>query len=316
MASYTDQQPTRIYRREGDAEPRRSAIGNTQPIPAKKGLFEGISASQIIAGAAAAATSMVLASKLGWAGSVIGAAVSSVVTVISSQIYRNFLVAGAEKLKSGRDALGGALSGSEGAVRYPGAYDARATTQMPAAGRGARIAPAKLQARAAAERAGTQRKVIAFSILAAVLAVAVSAAIILATTAGEGLGEKAQPLFTRPETVTEPEEKPVAPPANDDASGSDGTTQPDAGKDADGDAPTSTGDGTGSTGTSGDNQSGTGSGSSSSDGSTDDGSSSAGQGGSTGSGSGSTADGSTGTGTGEGTGTSGSTGDAATGSAA
>ena len=52
-----------------------------------------------MAGAAAAATSVVLASKIGIAGSVIGAAVSSVVTVVSSQIYRHFITTGAEKLK-------------------------------------------------------------------------------------------------------------------------------------------------------------------------------------------------------------------------
>ncbi|MFR2950939.1 MAG: hypothetical protein ACLTKG_06245 [Collinsella intestinalis] len=47
--------------------------------------------AQAIAASAAAATSMLLASRIGIAGSVIGAAVSSMVTVICSQLYRNAL---------------------------------------------------------------------------------------------------------------------------------------------------------------------------------------------------------------------------------
>ena len=91
------------YQRE-EARAPREAIGNTQAYPARKpgflrGLFEDLSFAQVVAGAAAAATSVVLASKIGIAGSVIGAAVSSVVTVVSSQIYRHFITTGAEKLK-------------------------------------------------------------------------------------------------------------------------------------------------------------------------------------------------------------------------
>ena len=61
-------------------------IGATQPIALRKGLLDGISVAQIIAAAAAAVTSMLLSSKIGIAGSVIGAAVSSVVTVVCSQL--------------------------------------------------------------------------------------------------------------------------------------------------------------------------------------------------------------------------------------
>ena len=74
-------------------------IGSTQPIAVRRGLFDGISVAQVIAASAAAATSMLLASRIGIAGSVIGAAVSSMVTVICSQLYRNALDASAEKLK-------------------------------------------------------------------------------------------------------------------------------------------------------------------------------------------------------------------------
>lgn len=193
-------------------------IGGTQPIPIKKGLFDGISVAQVIAASAAAATSMLLASRIGIAGSVIGAAVSSMVTVICSQLYRNALDASARKLKAKQmshayeqDALRGYAS-TEG----PSATD-EATAGAPRI----RIAPTKLQARAAAERSASKRKVAVVSALIAVVAVAASAGIIMLTTSGQGLGTKAPNVFgsrptasqSAPETdltVDDPAETPTA----------------------------------------------------------------------------------------------------------
>lgn len=64
-----------------------------------KGLFEGLSVSQVTAGALAAVTSMLLSAQIGIAGSVIGVAVGSVVSTISSQLYKKFLAGSAEKLR-------------------------------------------------------------------------------------------------------------------------------------------------------------------------------------------------------------------------
>ncbi len=157
-------------------------------------ILEGISIPQIIAGAAAAATSMLLASQIGIAGSVIGAAVSSVVTVVTSQLYRRFLVAGADKLRQGRDALSADHVAQANAHRD----DRDDVTSRPDGthgARGARVAPVKLQARAAAERAANQRKIVLFSAVAAVVAVALCAGAILLATAGQGLGTKIEPLI-------------------------------------------------------------------------------------------------------------------------
>ena len=92
---YTDRQKTRIYTPSSERTRynQDDAIGQTQAIAPKERLFDGISVPQILAGAAAAATSVALASYIGIAGSIIGAAVSSVVTVVSSQVYRRFLTA-------------------------------------------------------------------------------------------------------------------------------------------------------------------------------------------------------------------------------
>ena len=264
------------YQREEMRAPHE-AIGNTQAYPAKKpgflrGLFEDLSFAQVVAGAAAAATSVVLASKIGIAGSVIGAAVSSVVTVVSSQIYRHFITTGAEKLKGaytggdvresayGAYAAGGArVPGDKplgtGVIGWSANADAaheggwessacfkRSANCQPCAGTGAqmgaRIAPERLRARAKAERASTQRKVIGFSAIAAILAVVACVAIILLGTAGEGLGTKPEAIFTAPvatqdtpegtEDTTAHDQTAEKPEQTDDSSEQEDSEQPPA----------------------------------------------------------------------------------------
>ncbi len=208
---YTSQQRTRIMDRAHQDEPQEHAsIGNTQLIPRKQDLFDGLSAAQIIAAAAAAATAMVLSSRIGIAGSAIGAALSSVVTVVSSQLYRNFLDAGARKLKDGSILPNAhANSATGGAHAQPGSYATQAELYaptsyipggmpqpvVPGTVRGARVAPVKLQARAAAHRSKTQRRVVVFSLLIAVLVLGIYVAVLLWGTAGEGLGTRPEPLF-------------------------------------------------------------------------------------------------------------------------
>lgn len=200
---YTDAPRTRVMTPASlnNGVHENHSIGQTMAIAPKKGLFDDISIPQIIAGAAAAATSVALASKIGIAGSVIGAAVSSVITVVSSQVYRHFISASAKALK-----------GTHAAVDYPaGAYEpvefdaeehlgGAATTQemRQIAGRAttARVAPDSLRAKAAAERSQTQKKVIVFSIAIAIVAVIACTGAILITTAGEGLGERPEPILS------------------------------------------------------------------------------------------------------------------------
>ena len=200
---YTDAPRTRVMTPASlnNGVHENHSIGQTMAIAPKKGLFDDISIPQIIAGAAAAATSVALASKIGIAGSVIGAAVSSVITVVSSQVYHHFISASAEALK-----------GTHAAVDYPaGAYEpvelnaeehlgGAATTQemRQVAGRAttARVAPNSLRAKAAEERSQTQKKVIIFSIAIAIVAVIACAGAILINTAGEGLGERPEPILS------------------------------------------------------------------------------------------------------------------------
>lgn len=199
---YTDAPRTRVMTPAAlnNGVHENHSIGQTMAIAPKKGLFDDVSIPQIIAGAAAAATSVALASKIGIAGSVIGAAVSSVITVVSSQVYRHFISASAKALKgthaddypasayepvelNAEEHLGGAATTQE--MRQ---IAGRATT--------ARVAPNSLRAKAAAERSQTQKKVIIFSIAIAIVAVIACTGAILITTAGEGLGERPEPILS------------------------------------------------------------------------------------------------------------------------
>lgn len=223
---YTDAPRTRVMTPASlnNGVHENHSIGQTMAIAPKKGLFDDISIPQIIAGAAAAATSVALASKIGIAGSVIGAAVSSVITVVSSQVYRHFISASAEALK-----------GTHADVDYPaGAYEpvefnaeehlgGAATTQemRQIAGRAttARVAPNSLRAKAAAERSQTQKKVIIFSIAIAVVAVIACTGAILITTAGEGLGERPEPILSSRTTESDADSSGQSQSQQDDSQG-------------------------------------------------------------------------------------------------
>lgn len=228
---YTDAPRTRVMTPASlnNGVHENHSIGQTMAIAPKKGLFDDISIPQIIAGAAAAATSVALASKIGIAGSVIGAAVSSVITVVSSQVYRHFISASAEAIK-----------GTHAAVDYPaGAYEpvepdveehlgGAATTQemRQVAGRAttARVAPNSLRAKAAAERSQTQKKVIVFSIAIAIAAVIACTGAILITTAGEGLGERPEPILSSRTTESDAGSSGQSQSQQDDSQGTSAST--------------------------------------------------------------------------------------------
>ncbi len=78
-----------------------------------KKFFEGISLSSIVAGTLAAVTSFLLASKIGIGGSVIGAAASYVVSTVATKIYQNVLTASGEKLQSASSSGNGITKDAE-----------------------------------------------------------------------------------------------------------------------------------------------------------------------------------------------------------
>lgn len=134
----------RAYRQENRNQ-RADSAANTVVISPKaeaetpnptgiKGLFEGLSVSQVTAGALAAVTSMLLSAQIGIAGSVIGVAVGSVVSTVSSQLYKKFLAGSAEKLRgfaSSDNAEGNAATNAAAAQSATQSFAHAQTTVMP-----------------------------------------------------------------------------------------------------------------------------------------------------------------------------------------
>lgn len=199
--------------------------------PRKGGLFDDLSATQVIAGALAAVTSMLLASQIGIAGSVIGVAVGSVVSAVASQLYKKFLAASAEKIKDlhpieasagaatfgppADEAMPSEAAGqgeSETAWRGNGETNRFDTVAIPAKTAVLPVVPRQsttpslgdtaLQGDATVIRAKTmrrrkkqlQRRVAAVAAVSALVAVVVSAFLVNAVTDGQGIGAKVSPL--------------------------------------------------------------------------------------------------------------------------
>ncbi|ATU20560.1 hypothetical protein [Bifidobacterium choerinum] len=167
-----------------------------------KNFFNGLSFSQLLAGALAAVTSFLLSSKIGIAGSVIGVAVASIVSTSASQIYKNVIDASSKKLQ---DAAAQQLGEKDG--RQEGTSDASDDTQTitpvgrPAQERGRKgrvvasngagastsgKAPAK-PAPSGPQLTGHDKRVaIVVAVVSGLVAVAVTAGVILALTGGRG----------------------------------------------------------------------------------------------------------------------------------
>lgn len=285
----------------------------------KGGLFDDLSMAQVIAGALAAVTSMLLASQIGIYGSVIGVGVGSVVSAVASQLYKKFLQRSADKLRD--FAPGETLSMTKAEAEKDGGEgdaasneDAGKTSVLPADGRTAvlktapvevgrtpRLDDAAQEGDVTARRALAQRDhkkrvkrgVLIVSIVSALAAVAVSAVVIYAVSAGQGVGVKTEPIISTPRsqpsndsgTTDSSADKGSSSNSSDSKDNSTNDSSKDTGKDQ-GDQSGSNTDGSGSNSNAG---SGSGSGSTSGDGS-----------GSSGSGSGSGSDSGSGSGSGSG----------------
>lgn len=191
----------------------QTQANQTGTAPEKKdssGLFEGLSFAQVAAGALAAVTSLLLSSRIGWGGSVIGVAVGSVVSTVSSQVYKKFFQKGADKIKDIASSDSAPKQGPSGATVMPPASpetgvahptvdddairSATAETHRSAA-TGTRVVSDRLEQKVKQrKRAKVQKGVIAVSIVSAILAVIVSAGVVSCATSGQGIGSKPAPV--------------------------------------------------------------------------------------------------------------------------
>lgn len=234
-------------------------------------LFDDLSIAQVIAGALAAATVFFLSSTIGWAGSLIGAAIGSVVSAISSQVYKKMLSVSADKIRDKTPttyfgATGDAeqdegeqstigqetkdRSGHESETQVLSASDVDKTMVLPVP----EVTPATLVMdandvryrvqqpsdddpalrRAQARRnrkARYQRRVLIVSIISALIAIAISSLVIVFATAGEGIGSKPQPIISSQVAQSRPASTAVG--SGTGATGDQGTSTSDEGNSSD-----------------------------------------------------------------------------------
>lgn len=283
---------------------------NSREQKKSESLFEGLSLSQIIAGALAAVTSMLLASQIGIAGSVIGVAVGSIVSAVASQLYKKFLSASADKIRDlnpvvtlvGEDVQKTKSVQNTDLLEDTAVIASSVIRQThtphiddPLLRKDATIRRAHILR----SRKKTKRSVIAVSVVSALVAVAITAFAINFATTGEGLGGKAAPIISSSSQAQVSNGTSSDEEVNTDSGSSVETESSDSQGPASGgtssDKPSGSGTENGSTGSGGAGQGGSGGPSGGSGGS---------EGGGTGSGSGSSGSGSeSGAGSGSGSGT-------------
>ncbi len=193
----------------------------------KPSLFSNISPVQVVATGLAALTSMMLSSQIGVLGSVVSVFVSSAVSTVSAQIYKNVLAGGARKVKNRvsdgtvqYDAESGAAFAEPAQTAVVGgghAMQAGKTTALPAdATRAipadattvlvdadgtadgaayAREALNKAHARRAS-KAKTQKMAVVIAVVSAFVAIGITAGFVNLTSSGNGWGEKTETIPT------------------------------------------------------------------------------------------------------------------------
>lgn len=210
-----------------------SGVKDARFVRVLRDLFDDLSFAQVGAGALAAVTSMLLSSQIGIAGSVIGVAVGSVVSAVSSQVYKKMLAASADKLRD-IPAVVGSPSAVRGSAAYAGTSgdDAKApdaldgergvfaaSSAASASRAGAQtnpeatellppsvVCPNDVSAEAVLLRAHVEResrkrrRVVGVAVASSLAAVALTAAVVYGLTEGEGLGTKPDPMFSSAST--------------------------------------------------------------------------------------------------------------------
>jgi ABC-type Co2+ transport system permease subunit len=203
-----------------------SNIADTDTSQDKKSLFDNVSFAAVIASALAAATSLFLSTKIGLAGSIIGAAVAAGASSLAMQVYQSILSKSAEKIRHFSSAEDGAddlttsrqasqadqthtkeLSSDATVVQLRPTSLVDATTPCATSASGTRIAPESLRRASSTHQSRTQHKrAIVIACLAAFAALAITALVISFATAGQGIGSTTTFSSRGEETATTTED--------------------------------------------------------------------------------------------------------------
>ena len=136
----------------GSGRRRKVVIYMSQLSNKPHGIFDDFSFTAVAASALTAATSFLLTSKIGLAGSLIGAMVAAVISTVSTQVYKGMLTASAERIREAAEptiAFGQHIS-SEAHLRHAPTVSAAV---IAFATRGAGLGPTTWEAVAVVEEA-------------------------------------------------------------------------------------------------------------------------------------------------------------------
>lgn len=170
-----------------------------------KGPLTNFSVTQIVVAGLAAATSFLLSSQIGIAGSAIGAAIGAVASAAASQVYRNLIDASAERLRNIGDQApdGGSPDAADQATALMSGPADQTEPWQPASlsGRvsiddvaesGTPIAPREVRyAARAREQARIRRRVAIVGAAVGIVAVLAFALVTYVATQGAGIGQTA-----------------------------------------------------------------------------------------------------------------------------
>ena len=223
------------------------ATRQTETEKGKTGVLSSVSFTTVIASALAAGTSLVLSSKIGLAGSVIGTVVAAAVSSLALQIYQSLLSKTAEKVGDVANLTGvgtptdttRAANGEVGNVTHDGATEllhrpatlSDETSVLGVAESGTPIAPDSIRnAARARETRYNARRALVISIIAALVALAVTAGIITVATAGHGLGSTTTfaPVAVETTDADATDQQPAQPTQTDNADATNPDDQSDA----------------------------------------------------------------------------------------
>ncbi len=198
------------------------AEASTDKDAKERRLFSDISATQLIATALASVTSVLLASYIGIAGSLIGVAVASIVSTLAGSLYKRFISVSADKIKhlpvitepdktiadilpgrqrEGEDVEGESADESEDSLKVkPEEPTSEEQGEGPSEeSKGSLKDSSAESSRESEETALAHQKrmirgLVIVCILSALLAAAATGAVIYFATAGEGIGTKPDPI--------------------------------------------------------------------------------------------------------------------------
>ena len=152
-----------------------------------RGVFDDFSFASIAASALTAATSFLLMSRIGIAGSFIGAVVAAVLSTTLTQTYKGMLTASADRIKE-------------------------ASEPHVAVGRHAPATTYEEYGDAPADGGRIMHRLVAFAVIISLAAVIASAALIALATRGQGLGPTSWEAPAPVEVVEEQTEAPAVEP--------------------------------------------------------------------------------------------------------